>query len=112
MIAVVLFVLQFARHIKKSEGQKTPKVELQISIYGVKILDPKTKVRNLCGFFHAKLVNTCFTNLKVFIILYFLKYYNKSHSTDGKNFLKYHVFLHLGTILPARYLMVLKAHCS
>ncbi|XP_061464228.1 PTB domain-containing engulfment adapter protein 1 isoform X3 [Rhineura floridana] len=34
---------KFARHIKKSEGQKTPKVELQISIYGVKILDPKTK---------------------------------------------------------------------
>lgn len=36
---------QFQRHIKKSEGQKIPKVELQISIYGVKILDPKTKVR-------------------------------------------------------------------
>nr|XP_020849229.1 PTB domain-containing engulfment adapter protein 1 isoform X3 [Phascolarctos cinereus] len=36
--------LKFARHIKKSEGQKTPKVELQISIYGVKILEPKTKV--------------------------------------------------------------------
>ncbi|XP_043931090.1 PTB domain-containing engulfment adapter protein 1 isoform X1 [Protopterus annectens] len=35
--------LKFARHIKKSEGQKTPKVELQISIYGVKILDPKSK---------------------------------------------------------------------
>ncbi|XP_054471083.1 PTB domain-containing engulfment adapter protein 1 isoform X3 [Anoplopoma fimbria] len=35
--------LKFQRHIKKSEGQKTPKVELQISIYGVKILDPKTK---------------------------------------------------------------------
>ncbi|XP_074514195.1 PTB domain-containing engulfment adapter protein 1 isoform X10 [Sebastes fasciatus] len=34
---------KFQRHIKKSEGQKTPKVELQISIYGVKILDPKTK---------------------------------------------------------------------
>ncbi|XP_074071630.1 PTB domain-containing engulfment adapter protein 1 isoform X5 [Macrotis lagotis] len=34
---------KFARHIKKSEGQKTPKVELQISIYGVKILEPKTK---------------------------------------------------------------------
>lgn len=49
MIAVVLFVFQFARHIKKSEGQKTPKVELQISIYGVKILDPKTKVRDLRG---------------------------------------------------------------
>uniref|UniRef100_A0A8C3A978 PTB domain-containing engulfment adapter protein 1 n=1 Tax=Cyclopterus lumpus TaxID=8103 RepID=A0A8C3A978_CYCLU len=35
--------LKFQRHIKKSEGQKTPKVELQISIYGVKILDSKTK---------------------------------------------------------------------
>ncbi|OCT63909.1 PTB domain-containing engulfment adapter protein 1 isoform X1 [Xenopus laevis] len=35
--------LKFSRHIKKSEGQKTPKVELQISIYGVKILDSKTK---------------------------------------------------------------------
>uniref|UniRef100_A0A1A8JQZ8 PTB domain-containing engulfment adapter protein 1 n=1 Tax=Nothobranchius kuhntae TaxID=321403 RepID=A0A1A8JQZ8_NOTKU len=35
--------LKFQRHIKKSEGQKTPKVELQISIYGVKILDPKSK---------------------------------------------------------------------
>lgn len=39
-----LLLPQFQRHIKKSEGQKTPKVELQISIYGVKILDPKTKV--------------------------------------------------------------------
>ncbi|XP_042192035.1 PTB domain-containing engulfment adapter protein 1 isoform X5 [Callorhinchus milii] len=35
--------LKFARHIKKSEGQKTPKVELQISIYGVKVLDSKSK---------------------------------------------------------------------
>uniref|UniRef100_A0A8C6S904 PTB domain-containing engulfment adapter protein 1 n=1 Tax=Neogobius melanostomus TaxID=47308 RepID=A0A8C6S904_9GOBI len=35
--------LKFQRHIKKSEGQKTPKVELQISIYGVKILEPKSK---------------------------------------------------------------------
>uniref|UniRef100_A0A8C5Q6S2 PTB domain-containing engulfment adapter protein 1 n=1 Tax=Leptobrachium leishanense TaxID=445787 RepID=A0A8C5Q6S2_9ANUR len=35
--------LKFARHIKKSEGQKLPKVELQISIYGVKILEPKMK---------------------------------------------------------------------
>ncbi|XP_055070990.1 PTB domain-containing engulfment adapter protein 1 isoform X6 [Misgurnus anguillicaudatus] len=35
--------LKFQRHIKKSEGQKTPKVELQISIYGVKILDLKSK---------------------------------------------------------------------
>ncbi|XP_067405150.1 PTB domain-containing engulfment adapter protein 1 isoform X3 [Emydura macquarii macquarii] len=39
--------LKFARHIKKSEGQKTPKVELQISIYGVKILDPKTKAEEI-----------------------------------------------------------------
>lgn len=51
VISTVFFVFQFARHIKKSEGQKTPKVELQISIYGVKILDPKTKVRNLHGVF-------------------------------------------------------------
>ncbi|XP_026127166.1 PTB domain-containing engulfment adapter protein 1 isoform X1 [Carassius auratus] len=35
--------LKFQKHIKKSEGQKIPKVELQISIYGVKILDPKSK---------------------------------------------------------------------
>ncbi|XP_036396388.1 PTB domain-containing engulfment adapter protein 1 isoform X2 [Megalops cyprinoides] len=35
--------LKFQRHIKKSEGQKIPKVELQISIYGVKLLDPKTR---------------------------------------------------------------------
>ncbi|KAM4026151.1 PTB domain-containing engulfment adapter protein 1 isoform 7-T13 [Anomaloglossus baeobatrachus] len=39
--------LKFARHIKKSEGQKTPRVELQISIYGVKILEPKTKIQEL-----------------------------------------------------------------
>ncbi|KAI5108688.1 PTB domain-containing engulfment adapter protein 1 isoform X2 [Silurus meridionalis] len=35
--------LKFQRHIKKSEGSKIPKVELQISIYGVRIVDPKTK---------------------------------------------------------------------
>ncbi|XP_053774837.1 PTB domain-containing engulfment adapter protein 1 isoform X6 [Desmodus rotundus] len=39
--------LKFARHIKKSEGQKIPKVELQISIYGVKILEPKTKAEEI-----------------------------------------------------------------
>lgn len=43
-IITISFFMQFQRHIKKSEGQKIPKVELQISIYGVKILDPKTKV--------------------------------------------------------------------
>ncbi|KAF5910647.1 hypothetical protein HPG69_004736 [Diceros bicornis minor] len=40
----------FARHIKKSEGQKIPKVELQISIYGVKILEPKTKIYTVSAF--------------------------------------------------------------
>lgn len=44
LLSYKFFLLQFQRHIKKSEGQKIPKVELQISIYGVKILDPKTKV--------------------------------------------------------------------
>ncbi|KAM7407813.1 hypothetical protein PAMA_003530 [Pampus argenteus] len=39
--------VKFQRHIKKSEGQKTPKVELQISIYGVKILDLKTKAEEI-----------------------------------------------------------------
>lgn len=43
-VIFIFGVWQFQRHIKKSEGQKIPKVELQISIYGVKILDPKTKV--------------------------------------------------------------------
>lgn len=106
MIAVAFFLFQFARHIKKSEGQKTPKVELQISIYGVKILDPKTKVRTYMGFFPAKLVNICFTVFNDFIVLYFLRYYNK------KGLLKYHVFLqHLGDIFPGRYMIVLKADC-
>ncbi|XP_078723179.1 PTB domain-containing engulfment adapter protein 1-like isoform X2 [Lampetra fluviatilis] len=35
--------LKFACHLKKSEGQKLPKVELQVSIRGVEILDPKSK---------------------------------------------------------------------
>nr|XP_057938028.1 PTB domain-containing engulfment adapter protein 1 isoform X2 [Doryrhamphus excisus] len=39
----IAYNAKFQRHIKKSEGQKIPKIELQISIYGVKILDPKTK---------------------------------------------------------------------
>ncbi|XP_031414265.1 PTB domain-containing engulfment adapter protein 1 isoform X5 [Clupea harengus] len=43
VVKVAVRKLKFQRHIKKSEGQKSPKVELQISIYGVKILDPKTK---------------------------------------------------------------------
>ncbi|XP_066519263.1 PTB domain-containing engulfment adapter protein 1 isoform X1 [Hoplias malabaricus] len=43
VVRVAVRKLKFQRHIKKSEGQKIPKVELQISIYGVKVLDPKTK---------------------------------------------------------------------
>ncbi|XP_051996221.1 PTB domain-containing engulfment adapter protein 1-like isoform X1 [Xyrauchen texanus] len=43
VVRVAVRKLKFQRHIKKSEGQKTPKVELHISIYGVKILDLKTK---------------------------------------------------------------------
>ncbi|KAL7890670.1 hypothetical protein AOLI_G00001460 [Acnodon oligacanthus] len=43
VVRIAVRKLKFQRHIKKSEGQKIPKVELQISIYGVKILDPKTK---------------------------------------------------------------------
>uniref|UniRef100_A0A8C4NCV2 GULP PTB domain containing engulfment adaptor 1a n=1 Tax=Eptatretus burgeri TaxID=7764 RepID=A0A8C4NCV2_EPTBU len=35
--------LKFACQLKKSEGQKIPKVELQISIRGIQILDPKSK---------------------------------------------------------------------
>uniref|UniRef100_UPI00358DDBA6 PTB domain-containing engulfment adapter protein 1 isoform X3 n=1 Tax=Myxine glutinosa TaxID=7769 RepID=UPI00358DDBA6 len=35
--------LKFSCQLKKSEGQKIPKVELQISIRGIQILDPKSK---------------------------------------------------------------------
>ncbi|CAC5402128.1 GULP1 [Mytilus coruscus] len=35
---------KFNKHIKKAEGQKTPKVELTISVDGVTIQDPKTKM--------------------------------------------------------------------
>uniref|UniRef100_A0A8C7K7I1 PTB domain-containing engulfment adapter protein 1 n=1 Tax=Oncorhynchus kisutch TaxID=8019 RepID=A0A8C7K7I1_ONCKI len=43
VIRIAVRKLKFQRHIKKSEGHKTPKVELQVSIYGVKLLDPKTR---------------------------------------------------------------------
>ncbi|XP_076871672.1 PTB domain-containing engulfment adapter protein 1 isoform X6 [Brachyhypopomus gauderio] len=43
VVRVAVRKLKFQSHIKKSEGGKIPKVELQISIYGVKILDPKSK---------------------------------------------------------------------
>ena len=41
---LLLFEFQFNKHIKKAEGQKTPRVELTISVDGVTIQDPKTKV--------------------------------------------------------------------
>ena len=41
---LLLFKFQFNKHIKKAEGQKTPKVELTISVDGVTVQDPKTKV--------------------------------------------------------------------
>lgn len=60
MIPLTFLILQFARHIKKSEGQKTPKVELQISIYGVKILDPKTKVTDVYVYGGKLIFKYCF----------------------------------------------------
>ena len=35
--------LKFSQQLKKSEGNKTPKVELTISVDGVAIQEPKTK---------------------------------------------------------------------
>ena len=40
------FCFQFNKTLRKTEGQKTPKVELSISIDGVSIQEPKTKVCN------------------------------------------------------------------
>ena len=36
---------QFNKHIQKAEGQRTPRVEICISVDGVSVQDPKTKVR-------------------------------------------------------------------
>lgn len=43
--------LKFNQQIKKSEGTKTPKVELTISIDGVAIQEPKTKASPKVGAF-------------------------------------------------------------
>jgi hypothetical protein len=37
--------LKFNQQLRKAEGNKTPKVELTISIDGVAIQEPKTKVQ-------------------------------------------------------------------
>ncbi|XP_051937992.1 PTB domain-containing engulfment adapter protein 1 isoform X9 [Hippocampus zosterae] len=63
--------LKFQRHIKKSEGQKTPKVELQISIYGVKILDPKTKdVQHNCQLHRISFCADDKTDKRIFTFIY------------------------------------------
>ncbi|XP_048876692.1 PTB domain-containing engulfment adapter protein 1-like isoform X1 [Brienomyrus brachyistius] len=62
--------LKFQRHIKKSEGQKIPKVELQISIYGVKILDPKTKdVQHNCQLHRISFCADDKTDKKIFTFI-------------------------------------------
>lgn len=43
--------LKFNQQLKKAEGSKTPKVELTVSIDGVAIHEPKTKVRIECLFY-------------------------------------------------------------
>ncbi|VDH95481.1 Hypothetical predicted protein [Mytilus galloprovincialis] len=40
----IVYNVKFNKHIRKAEGQKTPKVELTISVDGVTIQDPKTKM--------------------------------------------------------------------
>jgi hypothetical protein len=39
--------LKFNQQLRKAEGNKTPKVELTISIDGVAIQEPKTKVHTV-----------------------------------------------------------------
>lgn len=39
--------LKFNQQVRKSEGSKVPKVELTISVEGVALQDPKTKVELL-----------------------------------------------------------------
>ncbi|XP_062853780.1 PTB domain-containing engulfment adapter protein 1 isoform X2 [Trichomycterus rosablanca] len=59
--------LKFQRHIKKSEGEKVPKVELQISIYGIKILDPKTKdVQHNCQLYRMSFCADDKTDKRIF----------------------------------------------
>lgn len=43
MVKEAICKLKFNQQLKKSEGTKTPKVELTISIDGVAIQEPKTK---------------------------------------------------------------------
>ena len=49
LITAIMFyydnVFQFNKHIQKAEGQRTPRVEICISVDGVSVQDPKTKVR-------------------------------------------------------------------
>jgi hypothetical protein len=38
--------LRFSQQLRKAEGQRTPKVELTVSVDGVAIQEPKVKVGN------------------------------------------------------------------
>jgi len=49
---------QFNKSLRKTEGQKTPKVEISISVDGVTIQDPKTKVQNFTQFTQLWIVIT------------------------------------------------------
>lgn len=49
MIKESIRKLKFNQQVRKSEGSKVPKVELTISVEGVALQDPKTKVDLLLG---------------------------------------------------------------
>ena len=55
--------LKFNQQLRKSEGTKTPKVELTISIDGVAIQEPKTKVCYFLCLYLTSLVYVCGKNL-------------------------------------------------
>lgn len=60
--------LKFSQQLRKAEGNKTPKVELTISVDGVAIQDPKTKVVSSavrsCGIFGSLFETlSCFSKL-------------------------------------------------
>lgn len=47
MIKESIRKLKFNQQVRKAEGSKVPKVELTISVEGVALQDPKTKVELL-----------------------------------------------------------------
>jgi len=72
---------QFNKSLRKTEGQKTPKVEISISVDGVTIQDPKTKVQNFTQFTQLWIVKTKIIMKKVKIIIIVLyRMYKIKHS--------------------------------